>query len=81
MAKKNKVLKKMFSSIGKAYIKGEVIITWNDPDPIKYNDYTVQKRWDITKETVMIQYGGKKDKYLSEAEVFISEISITNKKN
>jgi hypothetical protein len=27
----------------------------------------------------MIQYGGKKDKHLSEAQIFISELSITNK--
>jgi len=79
MAKQNKVLDKMFISIGKAYIKGEIVITWNDPDPIKDNDYTVQKIWDITNDTAMIQYGGKKDRHLSEAQIFISELSITNK--
>jgi|OM-RGC.v1.024695954 hypothetical protein len=50
---------------------------WNDPDPIDGNDYTIQKIWNINKETAMIQYGEKNSKYLSEAEVYLTEIIIT----
>jgi len=52
-------------------------IIGNDPDPIDGNDYTVQKIWNINKETVMIQYGENNSKYLSEAEVYLTEIIIT----
>jgi hypothetical protein len=51
-------------------------IIWNDPDPIEGNDYTVQKIWGINRESAMIQYGAEKENYLSEAEVFISELSL-----
>jgi len=51
-------------------------MVWNDPDPIEGNDYTVQSIWNIDDENAMIQYGEDGDEYLSEAEIFISELSI-----
>jgi hypothetical protein len=49
-------------------------LIWDDPEPIKGNDYTVQKIWDINEETAKIQYGSKEEEIFSEAEVFISEL-------
>ena len=54
-------------------------MVWNDPNPIEDNDYTVQKIWNINEETAMIQYGEGNSKYLSEAEVYLTELTI--KKN
>lgn len=51
-------------------------MVWNDPDPIEGNDYTVQKIWNIDEETAMIQYGEDKSKYLSEAGVYLTELTI-----
>jgi len=51
-------------------------MVWNDPDPIEGNDYTVQKIWNIDEETAMIQYGEDNSKYLSEAEVYLTELAI-----
>lgn len=64
----------------KSSIKNKDLIVWNDPDIIKDNDYTVRKIWDINGETAMIQYGSDEQECLSEAEVYLSELSITNKK-
>jgi len=55
---------------------------WNDPDPIKGNDYTITHIEDLTKLKdfsedelddcpILIQYGGG-----SEAEVYLSEIVL-----
>lgn len=52
-------------------------IVWNDPDPIEGNDYTVQKIWNIGEETAMIQYGGDDTECLSEAEVYLTELTIS----
>jgi len=60
-------------------IKKKDLIIWNDPDPIEGNDYTVREIWDINEDTAMIHYGGVD--YCSEAEVYLSELSIVNKKN
>ena len=49
---------------------------WIDPDPIDGNDYTVQKIWNINNETAMIQYGEDDSKLLSEAEVYLNEITL-----
>ena len=51
-------------------------MVWNDPDPIDGNDYTVQKIWNIDEETAIIQYGEDNSEYLSEAEVYISELAL-----
>ena len=51
-------------------------MVWNDPDPIQGNDYTVQKIWNIDEETAMIQYGKNNSKYLSEAEVYLTELAL-----
>jgi len=64
----------------KKSIRNKDLIVWNDPDPIENNDYTVQKIWDINDETAMIQYGSNCEEYLSEAEVYLSELIIKNKK-
>tara|TARA_R110000823_G_scaffold97033_1_gene211073 strand:+ start:11 stop:436 length:426 start_codon:yes stop_codon:yes gene_type:complete len=50
---------------------------WNDPDPIDGNDYRVQKIWNIDERTAMIQYGSLEDNYLSEAQVYISELVLS----
>ena len=51
-------------------------MVWNDPDPIEGNDYIVQKIWNIDEETAMIQYGEYNSKYLSEAEVYLTELTL-----
>ena len=51
-------------------------MVWNDPMPIPENDYTVQKVWNLNEETAMVQYGEEGSKYLSEAMVFLTELSI-----
>lgn len=51
-------------------------MVWNDPNPIDENDYTVQKIWNIDEETAMIQYGKDNSKYLSEAEVYLTELTL-----
>ena len=51
-------------------------MVWNDPDRIEGNDYTVQKIWNIDEETAMIQYRENNSKYLSEAEVYLTELTI-----
>ena len=53
-------------------------IIWNDPDPIKGNDYTVRKITNIGYGTALIQYGANPP-LLSEAEVYISELEIVDK--
>ena len=62
-------------------IRNRDLIVWNDPDPIDGNDYSVRKIWDINEDTAMIQYGSEDQEFLSEAEVFLSEIVVTNKKS
>jgi len=52
-------------------------IVWNDPDYIEGNDYTVQKIWNIGEETAMIQYGEDDTEWLSEAEVYLTELTIS----
>ena len=52
-------------------------LVWNDPDPIEGNDYTVQKIWNIDEETAMIQYGEDDTECLSEAEVYLTELTIS----
>ena len=47
--------------------------TWNDPDPIPDNDYTITWRENYTDETTLIHYGKG-----SEAEVFEYEINNPN---
>jgi len=44
---------------------------WNDPDPIEGNDYTITKILNVSGDMAVIQYGVG-----SEAEVYISEISV-----
>ena len=69
----------------KEAIKKGLTLKWNDPDPIKGNDYTISFIEDLeaiedgedftvldwADIPVLIQYGGG-----SEAEVWISEISL-----
>ena len=62
-------------------IRNRDLIVWNAPDPIDGNDYSVRKIWDINEDTAMIQYGSEDQEFLSEAEVFLSEIVVTNKKS
>ena len=54
-------------------------IIWNDPDPIKDNDYTVCEIINIGHGTALIQYGDKSAPYLSEAEVYIGELEIVDR--
>ena len=51
-------------------------MVWNNPNPIDENYYTVQKIWNIDEETAMIQYGKDNSKYLSEAEVYLTELTL-----
>ena len=56
-------------------------LVWNDPDPIEGNDYTIRSISYIDDEMAVIQYGDNTIMFdnkpcLSEAEVFISEISV-----
>jgi len=53
----------------KALYELEVTLVWNDPVPIKGNDYTITHLSEVNDETALIQYGEG-----SEAEVFLSEI-------
>tara|TARA_Y100000310_G_scaffold128275_1_gene127448 strand:- start:1260 stop:1442 length:183 start_codon:yes stop_codon:yes gene_type:complete len=53
-------------------------IIWNDPDPIKNNDYTVREIINIGHGTALIQYGDESAPYLSEAEVYIGELEIVD---
>lgn len=56
----------------KQAIKERKTLTWNDPDPIEGNDYTIDTiKLDKDTETALITYGGG-----SEAEVYYSEISV-----
>jgi hypothetical protein len=59
-------------------IKDKKVLVWNDPDPIKGNDYTISfienlgdlDENDIVDYPIHIQYG----RWNSEAEVFLHEI-------
>ncbi len=55
-------------------IKSGKKLVWNDPDPIEGNDYTIKKIETWGEDCATIQYG--EEPHLSEAEVFISEISL-----
>lgn len=57
-------------------VKNQQTIVWNDPSPIEGNDYTVRKIWNVDDETAFIQYGERNSEYLSEAEVYISELAL-----
>ena len=57
-------------AILKALKEGKTL-KWNDPDPIEGNDYTITKVHEIWDDSALIHYGS-----CSEAEVFLSEISI-----
>lgn len=57
-------------------------LVWNDPDPIDGNDYTIRSISYIDDEMATIQYGDNSIMFdnkpcFSEAEVFISEISLS----
>ena len=54
-----------------------VDLKWNNPDSIDGNNYKVQKVFDANEETAKILYGEGED-FLSEAEVYISELSLLN---
>lgn len=58
----------------KKALKNKVTLVWNDPDPIKGNDYTINFIEDLSEHDndspILIQYGGG-----SEAEVLASEIT------
>lgn len=57
--------------IKKALKEGKQMV-WDDPDPIKGNDYTITDIYNLNNDEVcLIYYGGG-----SEAEVFLSEISL-----
>ena len=63
----------------RAAIKDGVKMTWNDPDPIPDNDYTVFKVFDLDEETALIHYGGVEvdnGMMYSEAEVYLTELSV-----
>lgn len=58
-------------------LKDKKALIWNDPDPIKGNDYTINFIEEIdddidTYDPILIQY----NKGLSEAQVFLHEILI-----
>lgn len=58
-------------------LKNKKVLVWNDPDPIKENDYTINFIEEIdddidTYDPILIQY----NKGLSEAQVFLHEILI-----
>ena len=63
----------------KSSLKKKDLIIWNDPDTQDGCDYTVRKIWNINEDTAMIHYGAAD--FCSEAEVYLSELSIINKKN
>lgn len=58
-------------------LKNNVILVWNDPDPIEGNDYTINYVENIeefeSSWPILIQYGGG-----SEALVFLHEILVKN---
>ena len=58
----------------KKAIKDKSEMAWNDPDPIKGTDYTIQKIFNIDEETATIHYG--RGCFLSEAEVYLNEIIL-----
>jgi hypothetical protein len=49
-------------------------LIWNDPDYIEGNDYTIVSIKELNDELALIQY----NQGLSEAEVFLNEISYSN---
>lgn len=58
-------------------LKDNKVLIWNDPDPIKGNDYTISFIEEIDDEfeygtPILIQY----NKGLSETQVFLHEILI-----
>ena len=60
----------------KKAISNNIPLVWNDPDPIKGNDYTISYIQDIDDDfdeytPILIQYNNG----VSEAEVFLHEIS------
>ncbi len=55
-------------------LQNGVTLIWNDPDQIDGNDYTIVSMKEINDEIALIQY----NQGLSEAEVFIHEISYSN---
>ena len=66
----------------KKALKEKKTLVWNDPDPIKGNDYTISYVEDLSAfdgftdedmedAPILIQYGGG-----SEAEVYLSEIAL-----
>ena len=65
-----------FAELQKAFTNGTPLV-WNDPDPIKGNNYTITyiedvSEWDENDDydtPILIQYGGG-----SEAEVYLWEI-------
>ena len=59
-------------------IMNEKKMIWDDPIAINGNDYTIQKIWNIKNNTAMIQYGSDQTIYLSEAQVFLTEILLKN---
>lgn len=66
----------------KAFKSGSLLV-WNDPDPIEGNDYTIRSISYIDDEMAVIQYGEEGNfingvEAFSEAEVFISEISLVD---
>lgn len=70
------------TEISKAFESGSTLV-WNDPDPIEGNDYTIRSISYIDEEMAVIQYGEKGNfidgiEVFSEAEVFISEISLVD---
>lgn len=64
----------------KSSMKRRDLIVWNDPNPIDGCDYTVHRIWNVTEDTAMIHYG-KDIECCSEAQVYLSELSIVNKKS
>ena len=68
-------MKHLVSKIKDAVMNRQKIV-WNDPELIEGNDYTVRKIWNIDEETAMIQYGEDDAKWLSEAEVYLTELTI-----
>jgi len=51
-------------------------LIWNDPDPVDGNDYSIKSIVNLNEDSdeCLIQYGS--GVYLSEATVFLSEISV-----
>ena len=57
-------------------IKDSTPMVWDDPDPIKGNDYTVQEIYITSDETALIHYGSDDQEMYSEAEVYLHELSF-----